>query len=109
MSKKETNFSEERITNTDEKVLTLIKDIMSDFTEVVKMLTDTMNAQLSIIKDQEKNSAESTRLNNQAINRQLDIINDQNGFLKKIFDHMEGGDDKKISKVIELYQQRKQN
>lgn len=27
---------------------------MSDFTEVVKMLTDTMNAQLSIIKDQEK-------------------------------------------------------
>lgn len=56
---------------------------MSDFTEVVKMLTDTMNAQLSIIKDQEKNSAESTRLNNQAINRQLDIINDQNGFLKK--------------------------
>lgn len=36
MSKKETNFSEERITNTDEKVLTLIKDIMSDFTEVVK-------------------------------------------------------------------------
>ena len=62
MSKKETNFSEERITNTDEKVLILIKDIMSDFTEVVKMLTDTMNAQLSIIKDQEKNSAESTRL-----------------------------------------------
>lgn len=54
MSKKETNFSEERITNTDEKVLTLIKDIMSDFTEVVKMLTETMNAQLSIIKDQEK-------------------------------------------------------
>lgn len=53
------NTSEERITNTDEKVLILIKDIMSDFTEVVKMLTDTMNAQLSIIKDQEKNSAES--------------------------------------------------
>lgn len=109
MSKKETNFSEERITNTDEKVLTLIKDIMSDFTEVVKMLTDTMNSQLSIIKDQEKNSAESTRLNNQAINRQLDIINDQNGFLKKIFDHMEGGDGKKISKVIEFCHQRKQN
>ena len=106
MSKKETNFSEERITNTDEKVLILIKDIMSDFTEVVKMLTDTMNAQLSIIKDQEKNSAESTRLNNQAINRQLDIINDQNGFLKKI---LEGGDDKKISKVIEFCHQRKQN
>ncbi|MFR7821841.1 MAG: hypothetical protein ACLU30_00440 [Odoribacter splanchnicus] len=82
---------------------------MSDFTEVVKMLTDTMNAQLSIIKDQEKNSAESTRLNNQAINRQLDIINDQNGFLKKIFDHIDCEDNKKISKVIELYQQRKQN
>ena len=29
MSKKETNFSEERITNTDEKVLILIKDIVT--------------------------------------------------------------------------------
>ena len=27
----------------------------------------------------------------------------------KIFDHMEGGDDKKISKVIEFCHQRKQN
>lgn len=109
MGKKETNFSEERIMDTDEKVLTLIKDIMSDFTEVVKMLTDTMNTQLCIIKEQENNSVETARLNNQAINRQLDIINDQNGVLKKIFDHMGGGDDKKISKVIELCQQRKQS
>ena len=109
MCEKETIFGEERITDTDERVLTLIKEIMSDFTEVVKMLTDTMNAQLSIIREQENNCAETARLNNQAINRQLDIIEDQNGFLKKIFNNIETGDDKKLSKVIEFYKQRKQS
>ncbi|MBD9179522.1 MAG: hypothetical protein EGP82_10190 [Odoribacter splanchnicus] len=108
MSTKETNISKERTTNTDEKVLTLIKNIMSDFTEVVKMLTDTMNTQLTIIKEQENNSAEAVRLNNQAINRQLDIINDQNGFLKKIFDQIDTNDDKKLLKIVDFGRERKQ-
>lgn len=108
MNEKETNINKDRTTNTNEKVLTLICDVMSDFTEVVKMLTETMGAQLSIIKEQEKNNLEITRLHNQAMNRQLDIIENHDGFLKKIFDQMDK-DDKGVSKIVEMWRQNKQN
>ena len=107
MSSKETNNNEERITDTNEQILMLIRNIMSDFTEVVKMLTNTMNTQLEIIHEQENNNLETARIHNQTMNRQLEIIESQNGFLKKIFEHLDP-DDKSMSKIVELWQQRKQ-
>lgn len=96
--KNETNEQEESYSNINERTLTLIKDIMSDFTDVVKMLTDTMSSQLGIIKDQEKNSMESTRIHNETINRQLDIVEKQHELLMKIFDKT-GVDEKEVKKM----------
>lgn len=109
MCEKETNIGEDRTIDTNEKVLILISEIMSDFTDVVKMLTETMDSQISVIKEQEKNSIEMARLNNQTINRQLDIIQGQNEFLSKIFDMVDEEDAKKLSKVVEMYKTRKQS
>ena len=107
MCKEETNINEDRI-NTNEKVLTLINGIMSDFTEVVKMLTGTMESQLSVIKEQEKNNLEITKLHAQSMNRQLDIIERQDGFLSKFFDYIDA-DGKSVSKIVEMWRQRKQS
>ncbi len=106
MCEEETKNSEERINDTNERVLTLIKGIMSDFAEVVKMLTDTMEAQLEIIKTQENNNIEASRLSNQAINRQLDIIESQNGMLKNVFDCL-NPNSKNEGKRIELFREKK--
>lgn len=108
MSEKETNKIEGRITDTNERVLTLIRDIMSDFTDVVKMLAETMGSQLSIIKEQEKNNLEITRLHNQAMNRQLDIIQDQNGLLKKFYDQIDPNDNN-VSNVVEMWKNKKRS
>lgn len=105
MCETETKNSEERIKDTNERVLTLIRDIMSDFTDVVKMLTDTMGAQLDIIMTQEKNNIEASRLSNQAINRQLDIIESQNGMLKNVFDCLDPND-KNTGKYIDIFRKK---
>lgn len=98
----ETNCCEEPYSNINERTLTLIKDIMSDFTDVVKMLTDTMINQLSVIRDQEKNSMESTRIHNDTINRQLDVVERQHEFMMKIFDKVEI-DEKEATKMVKMW------
>jgi hypothetical protein len=108
MCKEETNINKDRTINTNERVLMLINEIMSDFTEVVKMLTGTMESQLSVIKEQEKNNLEITKLHAQSMNRQLDIIEKQDGFLSKFFDYIDT-DGKSVSKIVEMWRQRKQS
>lgn len=100
-------INKDRTMDDNERTLTLIQNIMSDFTEVVKMLTETMSTQLNIIKEQENNNIEITRMHAQTMNRQLDIIESQNGFLKNIFDQIDANDKTLPQNIIELWHQKK--